>query len=91
MKTFTLVVELRHPRNAEERKLAGLCVTEDRLVSRIFLNALQPAKDLADTFFHEMAHAYMHWRGYKRSKRQEKLAHAVGKAAEAQFRRISRG
>lgn len=86
MKSFVIVCELRGPKTAHERRLAGSCVTEDRAVSRVFLSTKQARGEMVDTFFHEMAHAYMHWRGYKNGKKAEKLALTVGRVVAKCFR-----
>lgn len=81
MINHTILIELRDARDAHEAKQMGHCFTEDKLVSRIFLNKKQSKDELVDTFFHEVAHAYMHWRGHKSSARRERKALAVGKVA----------
>lgn len=76
-----IIIERRAARGKQERKEAGHCHTEDNMVSRIFINKNQRNLDIADTFFHEVAHAYMHWRGYKDGAKRERRAFAIGVAA----------
>ena len=84
MKSLVILVEFRKPKTKEERGLYGLCVTENKSVSRVFINSQKEPNSRIDTFFHEMAHAFMHWRGRK-SKRSERIASYVGQAAEQAF------
>lgn len=81
-----IIIEKRRARTKQERKQAGHCFTEDNMVSRIFINEDQRNLDIADTFFHEVAHAYMHWRGHKDGAKRERRALAIGVAAAKALR-----
>ncbi len=86
MKQLVIVVERRKPQTAEEAKLHGLCITHGQIMSRVFLHSGRPGHTRADTFFHEIAHAYMHWTGKKKGAAAEKVALRVGQAAAKAYR-----
>lgn len=90
MKSLIIVVEFRKPNNKEEAELYGECVTENKSVSRVFINSEREPESRIDTFFHEMAHAFMHWRGKKGGPASEKLAREVGRAAHSVFTGVTK-
>ena len=80
MKSLVIVIEFRPPRTKEEKGLYGLTETDERRVSRIFINSRKSPSTFLDTFFHEVAHAFMHWKGEKDERRSEKAARLTGEA-----------
>ena len=78
-----ITVEWRKPVTTEERKCFGVTVTEGEL-AKIFINeSINGQAEEIDTFFHEVAHAYMHFHPSKRTeKQQERVAESIGKAAK---------
>lgn len=86
MKTRVMIVEWRNPTKSE-KGLLGTADTKGE-VSRIFIKKNQPQGEAIDTFFHEVAHAYIQWMGHKMdAKTEEKLARLVGNVVEPCFRR----
>lgn len=85
MKSLFIVVELRKPQTKEEAALYGMCVTDRNLVSRVFINSLKAPRTRVDTFFHELTHALVSWRGNKWGRKEEKAARQVGIAANKAF------
>lgn len=90
MKSLVIVVELRKPQTKEEEKLYGMCVTDEKLVSRIFIHAKRDRRTRVDTFFHEMVHAYAHWTGKPEGAKVEKAAKLAGQAVNTVFKEVFR-
>lgn len=89
MKSLVIVVEFRNPRNREEAAVYGLTVTEHKSnVAHIFINAKRAAHTRLDTFFHEVAHAFMHWKGEKNWRKEEKAARLTGEAVNNVFQGV---
>lgn len=88
MKSLVIVIDYRAPRNKEEQDVFGLTETESGVVARIFINARHGKVHMIDTFFHEVAHAFMHWTGFKKIRAGEKVADLVGRAVDKTFREV---
>ena len=87
MQPRIIILEVRKPRTKEERGVFGMTVTEDGYKTNIFINENQTGEEMVDTFFHEVAHAYLHWipKKYKPGK-AEALASLVGHVAGAAWK-----
>lgn len=86
MKTKVIVVEFRSGKKSE-KGLYGATDTEDG-VSRVFINNRQATGEMINTFFHEIAHAFIHWQDSGMSTaEEERIARLVGNVAEPCFRK----
>lgn len=89
MKSLVIVVEFRAPRTKDEKTVYGLTETEHgSQVSRIFINSKRAKYGHLDTFFHEVAHAFMHWKGEKSTAKAEKAARLTGEAVNNVFKEV---
>jgi hypothetical protein len=86
-----IIVEFRQG-NRSEKGLYGTTETIDG-VTTIFIEARQGKGEMLNTFFHELAHAYMHWQEDETidATEEECVARLVGNVAEPCFRRYKRG
>jgi hypothetical protein len=91
MTYHTIIVEYRPP-NARERrlKLYGEAVTIDS-TTRVFIRKGQSRKEMINTFFHELAHAFNHFHGFRTGQdgQEEKLCRLVGDVVEPCYRRYT--
>ncbi len=90
MKDLVIVVEMRRPKYKDEKGLYGHCFTRGPL-SRIYIDATRERQSRADTFFHEITHAFIHWRDKTGGKKAERVALAVGRAAAKAYKKALRG
>lgn len=89
MKSLVIVVEFRAPRTKDEKEVYGLTETEHGSnVSRIFINSRRVPHSRLDTFFHEVAHAFMHFKGEKNQKKAERAARLTGEAVNNVFKGV---
>jgi len=88
MKSLVIVVDYRAPRTREEAEIYGMTETENGRVSRVFINSKRHKSTCLDTFFHEIAHAFMHWKGEKDGRKAEKAARLTGEAVNNVFREV---
>lgn len=89
MKSLVIVVEFRAPRTKDEAGVYGLTETEHKSnVARIFINARRAPESRLDTFFHEIAHAFMHFKGEKSTRKAEKAARLTGEAVNNVFKGV---
>jgi|GEM_PF-7076745 len=88
-KTKVIIVEFRQGKKAE-KGLYGATETVDG-VTKIFLESRQSQGEMINTFFHELAHAYIHWQNeVLPTKDEERIARLVGNVAEPCFRRYKK-
>lgn len=76
-------IDYRTPKNKEEGKFYGVTESE-RNSAGIFINVNKnrTSQDLADTFFHEMAHVFFAFHGKKKQmsiRTEERLAQQLGR------------
>lgn len=89
MKSLIIVVEFRAPRTKVEKSVYGLTETEKgSKVARIFINSRRAPESRLDTFFHEIAHAFMHLKGEKNTRKEEKAARLTGEAVNNVFKEV---
>ncbi len=90
MKDLIIIAEIRKAQYRDEKGLYGHCVTRGPL-SRIFIDETRAPATRIDTFFHEVAHSFLHWRSKAGEKRAEEVALAVGRAAAKAYKKALRG
>lgn len=89
MKSLVIVVEFRNPRTKEEAAVFGITETQNGShVSRIFINARKAPNTHLDTFFHEIAHSFMHFKGEKNQRKEERAARLTGEAVNNVFKEV---
>lgn len=91
MITKVIVVEIRQAKK-NEKGLYGQTLSEDG-ISKVFINSRQSQGEMLNTFFHELAHAYIHWQDDSSlsDDEEERIARMVGNVAEPCFRRYKSG
>lgn len=85
MKVITVRVR---PLARDNKKTLYGCTETNGDVSNIEINSKQGTQEFINTFFHEVAHSFIHWYGSGISpKEEERLARLVGDVVEPCFRR----
>lgn len=86
MKRKIIVIDERK-RAKKEQELYG-CTETDGDVSSIFIASYQSKEEFVNTFFHEIAHSFIHWYGVKvTAQEEERLARTIGDIVTPLFRK----
>lgn len=82
----SIYLEWRKPQTKEETQVYGLTTTSN-FVAKVFFNTDVRGQNLANTFFHEMAHVFFAFHKHKvPSKKQELIAQKIGEICKEVLR-----
>lgn len=88
--TKVITLNYRRARTKEEKGDWAETTLDSPDLATVYINRdkNRTSKELADTFFHEMAHIFIHFHGAKKIDRdvEEKLCQQIGRACEGILR-----
>lgn len=88
MRFHSILIEYRGATKGESKEALYGCTTTIGDVTKIYIRQNQNKKEMVNTFFHEVAHAFNHFHGFNGDKKEdERISRLVGDIVEPCYRK----